>query len=86
MTALVKIVPTSNCGNPDQLKCVEKMQMDTSKCITSCNGLMVTGFTKFEFEEFSRKDIKQTISDYKNYKKWFKFPAGIKGEINIKSP
>ena len=40
---------------------------------------MVTGFTKFEFEEFSRKDIQQTISDYKNYKKWFKFPAGIKG-------
>ena len=42
---------------------------------------MVTGFTKFEFEEFSRKDIQQTIDDYNNYKKWFKFPAGIKGKI-----
>ena len=35
--------------------------------------------TSFEFEEFSREDIPQTINDYKNYKKWFKFPAGIKG-------
>ena len=41
---------------------------------------MVTGFTKFEFEEFSRKDIQKTIDDYKNYKNWFKLPAGIKGE------
>ena len=41
---------------------------------------MVTGFTKFEFEEYSEKDIQNTIKDYKNYKKWFKFPAGIKGE------
>ena len=44
---------------------------------------MVTGFTKFEFEEFSRKDIQQTIDDYKNYKKWFKFPAGIKGLLKM---
>ena len=42
---------------------------------------MVTGFTKFEFEMFSRKDIQQTIEDYKNYKKWFKFPDGIKGKV-----
>ena len=41
---------------------------------------MVTGFTKFDFEEFSRKDIQQTIDDYKKYKKWFKFPAGLKGK------
>ena len=45
---------------------------------------MVTGFTKFEIEEFSRKNIQQTIDDYKNYKKWFKFPAGIKGALHYK--
>ena len=44
---------------------------------------MVTGFTKFEFEEYSEKDIQNTIKDYKNYKKWFKFPAGIKGKLNF---
>ena len=40
---------------------------------------MITGYTKFEFDEFSRKEIQSTINAYKNYKKWFKFPKGIKG-------
>ena len=45
---------------------------------------MVTGFTKFEFEDYSQKDIENTFQQYKNYKKWFKFPAGIKGKLIFK--
>ena len=44
---------------------------------------MITGYTKFEFDEFSRKEIQSTINAYKNYKKWFKFPKGIKGNSFI---
>ena len=40
---------------------------------------MVTGFTKFDFEDYSKVDIQSIIEDYKNYKKWLKFPTGIKG-------
>ena len=67
---------------PEQLKCVDNVNpfIGTSiMCPTSCNGLMVTGFTKFDFYEYSEKDIQSMIKDYKNYKKCFKFPFGIKG-------
>ena len=40
---------------------------------------MVTGFTKFEFDSYSKEDIQGMIEDYKNYKKLLKFPTGIKG-------
>ena len=40
---------------------------------------MVTGFTKFDFQDYPKKDIQRTLDDYKKYKKWFKFPSGIKG-------
>ena len=42
---------------------------------------MVTGFTQLDLEENSRKGIQRTINDYENYKKWFKFPDGIKGKL-----
>ena len=60
------------------MKCVKKIEYDVSMCTTSCNGLMVTGFTKFDFQDYPKKDIQRTLDDYKNYKKWFKFPSGIK--------
>ena len=41
---------------------------------------MVTGYTKVDFDDYSRKEIQSTINAYKNYKKWFKFPIGIKGK------
>ena len=43
---------------------------------------MITGYTKFDFNEYSRQNIKSTIIAYKNYKKWFKFPKGIKGYVS----
>ena len=40
---------------------------------------MITGYTKFDFDDYSKKEIRNTITAYKNYKKWFKFPNGFKG-------
>ena len=48
-------------------------------CIKSCNGLMINGYTKFQFDKNSREDTHQTDIAYTNYKKGFKFPHGIKG-------
>ena len=43
---------------------------------------MITGYTKFDFDEYSRQNIKSTINAYKDYKKCFKFPKGIKGYVS----
>ena len=45
--------------------------------------MMITGYTKFDFDDYSKKEIRNTITAYKNYKKWFKFPKGIKGNSFI---
>ena len=38
---------------------------------------MVTGFTKVDFDDYSKDEIQSTINAYKDYKKWFKFPRGF---------
>ena len=53
--------------------------MNSSRCIKSCEGLMITGYSKLEFDHYSQNNIQNTLRAYKDYKKWFKFPTGIKG-------
>ena len=40
---------------------------------------MITSYTEKELNKDSFKDIRKTVKAYNNYKKWFKFPHGIKG-------
>ena len=47
----------------------------------SCNGLMITGYTKFDFDDYPQGNIEKTMRAYEEYKKWFRFPSGIKGHI-----
>ena len=42
---------------------------------------MITGYTKFYFDDYPQGNIEKTIRNYKEYKKWFRFPSGIKGHI-----
>ena len=63
------------------MKCVENMKMNTSTCTKSCNGLMITGYTKFDFYNYPQGNIEKTMRAYKEFKKWFRFPSGIKGHI-----
>ena len=64
--------------SPEQVECVRNIKVNAT-CAKSCRGLTITSFTKSEFDEDSLMDIKKTINAYKSYKKWFKFPQGIKG-------
>ena len=77
-----KLLQDTVCS-PAQLKCVQKIPSRPANidilCMKSCDGLMITGYTKFDFNEYSRKEIQSTIKAYRNYKKWLKFPKGIKG-------
>ena len=42
---------------------------------------MITGYSKQEFDKNALDMVKKTVNAYKSYKKWFKFPHGIKGYI-----
>ena len=64
---------------PEQLQCVKQDIKLSSMCIKSCEGLMITGYSKLEFDHYSQNNIQNTLRAYKDYKKWFKFPTGIKG-------
>ena len=41
--------------------------------------MMITGYTKIEYNDISKQNIQNTVIAYENYKKLFKFPKGIKG-------
>ena len=69
------------CNPQALLNCVKNIKTANNTCIKSCNGLMITGYSKQEFDKNALETIENTVNAYKNYKKWFKFPQGIKGSI-----
>ena len=46
--------------------------MDTSSCLTSCSGLMVTGFSKLDVDRKMNDYIPDEIEAYKKYKNRFR--------------
>ena len=64
---------------PQQLQCVENVKANVSMCIKSCNGMMITGFTKSELNKYPEENIQKTLIAYEHYKSSFQFPSGIKG-------
>ena len=64
---------------PEMMKCVDEIKLNSSVCIKSCNGLMITGYSKFQFEDYSKKEIKKTLDAYNDYKKHFNTFRGIQG-------
>ena len=40
---------------------------------------MITGYTKFDFDDYPQGKIEKTMMAYKENKKWFKYPVGLRG-------
>ena len=64
---------------PEQLECVGNVSYNTSKCIKPCNGMMIISYSKSEFNNNLKNYMAASIDSYRNYKKYFKYPFGIKG-------
>ena len=67
---------------PNELKCVEKIDVIDSKCIKSCEGLYVTSYFKSEMKEDSfTKFWSKVEADYMKYKsrKIVHFPDELNG-------
>ena len=52
----------------EQLSCVQNITVDTSVCLSSCSGLMVTGFSKLDVDRKMNDYIPDEIEAYKKYK------------------
>ena len=69
--------------SPEHLRCIQNTTatVDTSFCIRSCNGLMVTSYSKTELKGSMKKFSQKDVRAYRKYKRWFhqKNSNGIKG-------
>ena len=69
-------VPICNLKGSD---CVNKVNIDNHSCLSPCNGLFVTSFSKTESDTNLEMLLSEYINSYDNYMKWYKFSAGLKG-------
>ena len=45
---------------------------------------MITGYTKFDFDDYPQGKIEKTMMAHKENKEWFKYPVSLRG-YNLKS-
>ena len=68
---------------PDQLQCVKNVNIIDDKCISACEGLIVTSYFKSKMEESTFADFWTKVeADYMKYKSrahHVNFPEEFKG-------
>ena len=66
------------CTSED-LNCVDKIQVDTSKCLKPCAGLIITSFSKSERTK-NLDNLQSIFGLYNEYKKITEHPSGYNGK------
>ena len=66
------------CTSPQELDCVNNVKVDTSSCLKSCSGLIVTSFAKSELKT-DLETLFPIFKEYNKYKKVTSFPSGANG-------
>ena len=56
------------CSSMVDMKCVNKVKVDTSSCLKPCSGLIITTLAKTE----SRRELETLFPDFKNYNEYKK--------------
>ena len=64
--------------SPTELKCVAKVDVDSSGCLKPCSGMFVTSFSKSE-QEKNLESLFPNFGAYDLYKKKTKYPPGYYG-------
>ena len=75
-----------SCTTEIQHECLQKISLDTYNCKKSCNGLLITSFSKTEFVKNLERHIPKALNAYRKYKKMFQYNPimeGMKHLINI---
>ena len=66
---------------PKDLNCVKNVKVDTSRCMKTCSGLIVTGFSKSN-ERKTIENVLPLIEPYNQYKKITNYPSGYSGIVS----
>ena len=62
-----------------QLNCTKKIEVEFSKCLPPCSGLVVSSFSKSESNKNLEDLVYNEIVSYEKYTKWSQFPGGLEG-------
>ena len=61
-----------------QMGCVQSVQVELSKCVKPCSGMVIASFTKSRNVDLYNM-MSKALSDYNNFTKWKGFPNELKG-------
>ena len=70
---------TPPCMTAMELSCAHNITVDYTNCPISCNGLMVTSYSKSDLDKDLESYIPITMNAYRQYKKWFQYNPAMKG-------
>ena len=65
------------------MSCIKNVEVDTSKCLPPCSGIILTSFFKSKQTDNLESKISETLSAYGKYTKWSTFPSELKGKAKI---
>ena len=65
------------------MDCVNSVKVDKSKCMPSCSGLILTSFSKIDFNKNLDTLIPHEIETYNKYKIVTPYPTGLKGQASL---
>ena len=64
-----------------QMECVQSVEIDFSKCVKPCSGIVIASFTKSR--NINLQDLmSKALSDYNNFTNWRGLPHELKGTNN----
>ena len=72
---------TPPCMTAMELSCAHNITVDYTNCPISCNGLMVTSYSKSDLDKNLESYIPITMNAYRQYKKWFQYNPAMKGLV-----
>ena len=72
---------TPPCMTAMELSCAHNITVDYTNCPISCNGLMVTSYSKSDLDKNLESYIPITMNAYRQYKKWFQYNPAMKGWV-----
>ena len=64
----------------EELDCVNKITVETSRCLKPCSGLLVSSFLKADVSEGDMDNLLPILDHYDNYKKITDYPSGESGK------
>ena len=67
--------------SPELNKCVKDIRIEDSHCLPSCEGVLVTSYTKSENTVRPEDALGKAMEEYDVYKGKVEYPAGLKGTI-----